>query len=338
MHADIAISVYTCCMSEEMQIDGKSYISSKRASELSGYAQDYIGQLARKSLIDARRIGGLWYIAMDSLETYKKKADEFKPQPPARIDTTEPGTLVFFDGKEYLSAAHASEQTGYTQDYVGQLARAGTISSQQVGNRWYVERGSIFAHKAEKDSLLGAVQSESVGLVKKPVSIANQPKVIGAEASSPLLTYFSDSGDLTPVIEEQTPDTLEITENKPISDNRDMDTQPQFSHSIPIRRSQIARLSSKARQPVRTPSERRQVAADRSSFPYLLASAATIIIVLSIGYASLLKQNSVYATNIRQNLSSNVLAANAEGSFSAIGAMIEPFLTHELTYQRQSSQ
>ena len=35
-------------MSDEMQIEGKPYISSKRASELSGYAQDYIGQLARK--------------------------------------------------------------------------------------------------------------------------------------------------------------------------------------------------------------------------------------------------------------------------------------------------
>lgn len=315
-----------------MEIDGKSYISSKRASELSGYAQDYIGQLARKSLIDARRIGGLWYLSMESLESYKKKAEEFKPQPPVRVDTPEPGTLIFFDGKEYLSAARAAEETGYTQDYVGQLARAGAILSRQVGNRWYVERESIVAHKAEKDSLLAAVQSESVGLVKRPSPTES------LETSRPLLTYFKDLGDLTPVIESTSEKYPEMTESKPISDIRDMDNQVQTSHSIPIRRSQMAQMSSRARQPVRTQGARSKVAAERSVFPYLLVSAATIVIVLSVGYASLLKQNSAYATAVKQNVSSSSLAANADASFSAIGDMIEPLITRELTYERQGSQ
>ena len=47
-------------MDASLIIGDENLISSKRAAESSGYAQDYIGQLARKGLIEARRIGGLW--------------------------------------------------------------------------------------------------------------------------------------------------------------------------------------------------------------------------------------------------------------------------------------
>ncbi|MFA5877625.1 MAG: hypothetical protein WC880_04685 [Candidatus Paceibacterota bacterium] len=47
---------------DELVISGKKYISSKRASELTGYAKDYIGQLARGSKVPATRIGRAWYV------------------------------------------------------------------------------------------------------------------------------------------------------------------------------------------------------------------------------------------------------------------------------------
>lgn len=62
-------------MSSVIVLDGKEYISSRRASELSGYAQDYIGQLARGGHVEARRIGGLWYISSDSLKEHQEKKD-----------------------------------------------------------------------------------------------------------------------------------------------------------------------------------------------------------------------------------------------------------------------
>ncbi len=74
-------------MSDAISLEGKEYISSKRASELSGYAQDYIGQLARKGLIHAQRVGGLWYISMASLVGYKTKADDYVPQQPERKES-----------------------------------------------------------------------------------------------------------------------------------------------------------------------------------------------------------------------------------------------------------
>ena len=46
-------------MAEEVVLEGREYISSKRASEITQYSQDYIGQLARGGVIDAKRVGGL---------------------------------------------------------------------------------------------------------------------------------------------------------------------------------------------------------------------------------------------------------------------------------------
>lgn len=47
---------------DELVISGKKYISSKRASEITGYAKDYIGQLARGGKVSATRIGRAWYV------------------------------------------------------------------------------------------------------------------------------------------------------------------------------------------------------------------------------------------------------------------------------------
>src|SRR3989344_4642516 len=153
-------------MSDELFLSGKTYVSSKRAADTSGYAQDYIGQLARGGLIDAQRVGGLWYVSMESLSGYKKNADTYQPQPPQTGENQVPDaeSIVSFDGKDYVSAGRAAKITGYNQDYIGQLARRGAILSRQIGNRWYIDRDALVSHKTEKDKMLGAVQSASVGI------------------------------------------------------------------------------------------------------------------------------------------------------------------------------
>jgi hypothetical protein len=58
------------------EIDGKIYISSSRAHEISGYSKDYIGQLCRGKKIEARMIGRSWYVNEESLLKHKKEAEE----------------------------------------------------------------------------------------------------------------------------------------------------------------------------------------------------------------------------------------------------------------------
>ena len=54
---------------------------------------------------------------------------------------------ITLNGRTYLSTKRASEVTGYTTDYVGQLARGGVVDAEQVGRNWYVLEESIKKHK-----------------------------------------------------------------------------------------------------------------------------------------------------------------------------------------------
>lgn len=188
-----------------MTIEGVDYISSKRAAEITGYAQDYVGQLARSGKIEARRVGGLWYVIAESILAHKKVADEFVPEPPVRNQATivpaEDASLVNFDGKTYVSAARAAKLTSYHQDYIGQLARSGKILSKQVGRRWYVDLEALKMHKKEKDSLLAAVQSEAVGIRQGEVSVQSRQEMKDLDQEVGLhYTYFKDSKPLLPIV------------------------------------------------------------------------------------------------------------------------------------------
>lgn len=219
-------------MSQEIDLGGTIYISSRRAAEITGYAQDYIGQLARAGHIDARRVTGLWYVQEDSLRNHKQKADEFKPTPPQRgTQSAEIETSVSFDGKDYISAARAARITGYSQDYVGQLARSEKILSRQIGNRWYVDRTGIIEHKKHNDSLLAAVQAESVGIFKGD-TLENASEE-AKKLDDVHYNYSNDSGDLYPILTPDKPILSDSADTKESLNNTDPQafTVPESSES-----------------------------------------------------------------------------------------------------------
>lgn len=326
-------------MTQEIVVEGKQFISSKRASELSGYAQDYIGQLARKQLIDARRVGGLWYVLLDSLMSYQKQAEAYKPQPPVYQPemNAAPDTVITFDGKDYISAARAASLTGYHQDYVGQLARSGTLLSKQIGNRWYVERTSILDHKEEKDRLLGSVQAESVG-IRRFTGHVEQTKKLDNDrysGSTPYFKYVADSSDLIPSVAGNDPQIPE-PEIAIVPGGKDIRFQgaEKVEIKIPIRRIHldiptllkpdfgiVTPVSSGAGNP-------------RSSSLYVTAFGvlATIVIVLSIGFTSI-KSSSTYALTERvRNTAASFEGANA---LQSIADFIEAHFIPQLEYHRE---
>jgi hypothetical protein len=308
-------------MTDELTIEGKQYISSKRASDLSGYAQDYVGQLARKGFIDAQRIGGLWYVFMESLLKYKEKAESYVPQPPqASFRNESPDTLISFDGKDYVSAARASEITGYHQDYVGQLARSGKILSRQVGNRWYVDREGIMAHKQEKDDLLGAVQSQSVGIKDpEPIPTAYSKKI---EAWQPL-KYENDSGALLP-------DLIEPQHEKV----KEAPAAVKKSTTIPIRVAEIRQnVSAVATE------ERKKMVPKRAPLTgntIFYAALIGLFFVLLITFAlSPFSRRSVPGGNDTPITTSEDMQQSAFLILiKRIGDTIEPLLSNELYYSR----
>lgn len=314
--------VYTVYMSDEVVIGAKTYISSKRASESTGYAQDYIGQLARNGLIDAQRIGGLWYVALESLETYKDAPKTVPPQAdmhPSRRN--EPESLVNLDGQTYISASRASELSGYNQDYVGQLARSGKILSRQVGNRWFVEQTSLLAHKEEKDRLLAAVQTESVKLYRP------SPDTSPIRMDD-LMTYHSENADLLP----QMGSIAGVgTQNKP------SEPRTESSAKVPIRvlhtMTPPQRRADDIRPSLRYPNQ--AVTVRKSYLPMrraIAGAALTVVVVLSFGYAGM-KNQSLY-TQVPA-ISQNAFGGSLYDIFESTVAALERFLTKELIYIRK---
>ncbi len=61
-------------MDSEFIFEGKKYISASRASKITGYNSDYIGQLCRKNCLDCRRVGRVWFVCEESLRSHENIA------------------------------------------------------------------------------------------------------------------------------------------------------------------------------------------------------------------------------------------------------------------------
>lgn len=318
-------SGYTAYMSDQINLDGKEYTSSKRAAQLSGYTQDYVGQLARSAQIDAQRVNGLWYVFMDSLLGYKKTAEEYKPIPPMRKDDTQStsDSIVTFEGRDYVSSSRASQLTGYHQDYVGQLARSGAILSRQVGSRWYVEREGLLAHKQEKDDLLAAVQAQAVGLAATSARDARSSSTSGLTNDDPvLLTYTSETDDLIPSLQER---FAQPSDDLPAED-------VEGGVVVPIR---VIKQRETSEHKVAFKSVRAGSSMPRRSIYYGTAAASllTVVIVLTFGFTTL-KMGSLYAAVGSTGISPATVIAKFIPVLNATGDYLENVFVPEIIYRR----
>ncbi len=182
----------------------QNLIPSIRAAQLSGYSQDYVGQLCRAGSIDCIRVMGEWRVDLQSLLAYKKRFNpDFNLQSSDSVivsdsysNTVIPTPVghkdVFTkDGVEYISSAEASDITGYSQDYIGQLARSASIPAEKVGRKWFVAKKDLLNHKEHNDSLLLALQQKSAGIKKTDAHYNNI-----AIKKLPTVTYKHDDGTL----------------------------------------------------------------------------------------------------------------------------------------------
>jgi hypothetical protein len=62
-------------LTASVSFDGRDYVSAQRAAQITGYHQDYVGQLARSGKVLSRQIGNRWYVDRHGLVEHKKHAD-----------------------------------------------------------------------------------------------------------------------------------------------------------------------------------------------------------------------------------------------------------------------
>ncbi len=63
-------------MKSEFFLDGKKYISSRRASEISKYTSEYIAKLCRRGKLEGTLIGKTWFVEESSLKILGIKGEE----------------------------------------------------------------------------------------------------------------------------------------------------------------------------------------------------------------------------------------------------------------------
>ena len=56
---------------DEILIEEKKYVSSKRAAKMTGYAKDYVGQLCREGRVPARLVGRSWYVLETAIQDHR---------------------------------------------------------------------------------------------------------------------------------------------------------------------------------------------------------------------------------------------------------------------------
>jgi hypothetical protein len=320
---------------DEVVLDGKTYVASRKAAQECGYAQDYVGQLSRKGFIDAKRVSGQWYVQLDSLKAYKAKADEFKPEPPKYQPDPNVEATLNLEGKEFVSAARAAKVADYNQDYIAQLARAGKIPSKQMGNRWYVELVALLEHKKEKDAMLRAVQADAVGLKRPEPAQVQQYQPAFAYKSVPPAPVMSYSQELKPLF----PDLSESVALKAIpTREKDMVT-PETISRIPIKVFKPITIHAMPEQtvpavPLVLKHINQQVLVPRKPmFPAISWSLALgIVLLLAVGIGTY-KRDSIVADV--QSIFRGSQTASAGESDGGIHAIMDKILTKEITYSRK---
>jgi hypothetical protein len=127
-------------MNSDLYFDGKRYISSSRAAKITGYVNDYIGQLCRDNKIECRMVGRSWYVALDSLVQYKNlNGTGTRSRGPQKIseDHVSPilGSLresekkLFVPGK--ISAVKTSGSTDFSQPVT-------VVSAPKIKNQIFI--------------------------------------------------------------------------------------------------------------------------------------------------------------------------------------------------------
>src|SRR3989344_5385776 len=127
-------------------------------------------------------------------------------------------------GKRYISSRRVARENGYTQDYVGQLIRAGKVVGQKVGRAWYVDADSFSVY-------LGLSPSEQVA-VSEPVVVA---PVVVEDHLPPVSVVEEQNTEPVPEPEIKTEEAqkIKITVTEPELELEKAEPEPELKKKAP---------------------------------------------------------------------------------------------------------
>ncbi len=171
---------------DELDLQGKKYISSKRAAEVTGYAKDYVGQLARGGKVPATRVGRAWYVELDAIKRHAGvEASETIPAP----ENKDTEVQVARGATSTLTPLYHLQSKGVTRNTL---------------NTWDQVR-----YLSDEGDLLPIVKVRQVEVTAVPIRV-DQKKILQTMNMSPVRTSHPTKSPMDGVLIKEAKPTTEI--------------------------------------------------------------------------------------------------------------------------------
>jgi len=95
-------------MEKDLDLDGKKYISARRASEISGYNSDYLGQLCRSGKLECKLVSRSWFVTEKSLRDHQSSNGRKKYGLKNHIVLEDP---IFFNQNQKILIDHEKAES-----------------------------------------------------------------------------------------------------------------------------------------------------------------------------------------------------------------------------------
>lgn len=198
---------------DEITIGDKTYISSKQAAKITGYAKDYVGQLCREGRVEARLVGRNWYV-LDSAIREHRFGKETAPEPV--IEPEVPTDRVSTWKKPEYKAEVPVLVPNFSQKDPNSIGTPAIADMQSAWREWFEDKQSAL---------------EPLPNVPEGLSDGNPLEELADEAPEPFLEPEKALSDL-PQVEERSEmvmvSRIQDTEN-PVSEEG---TEPIDLHRI----------------------------------------------------------------------------------------------------------
>jgi hypothetical protein len=193
---------------DEITLDDKTYVSSKRAAKITGYAKDYVGQLCREGRVEARLVGRNWYVLESSVREHRFgsgtiKNDESVHHHNENIteSTWQPNSYL---PEPVLTFPNIPQRSLETKQYsaIGAPIAESTVvkEMQNAWQDWFIKKNE---EKAAEEPLPEAIETpepiseglsepDAVHITRVPEELTEETPVETAAGSSHGVTFEED--------------------------------------------------------------------------------------------------------------------------------------------------
>lgn len=131
---------------DEITIGDKTYVSSKQAAKITGYAKDYVGQLCREGRVEARLVGRNWYVLDSAIREHRfGKPEKEAEEAPVTVTNDRSSTWK----KPQYEAEIPVLVPDFTREEVSEIGTPAIADMQSAWREWFEDKQTVQAPGSE---------------------------------------------------------------------------------------------------------------------------------------------------------------------------------------------